>query len=208
MELDAIKQALKDNAGTLAIDLFGQPSRRTGARLFWGRKGSTVVDIGRGTFRSWEADTGGSMLDAISFAYSCSFHEAVDHAKNWLGDVDLPDRPAPVIPDMDAEEARKTAEALRIIRESVPITGTPAETYLRGRGICPDTWPKSVRWHRYHGCIFISTAPDGETTAIQRIYLHADGTPKLEDGRKIKRSLGPRRGGAVRFNGSVRRGGF
>lgn len=204
MELDALKQALKDNAGTLAIDLFGQPSRRTGARLFWGRKGSTVVDIGRGTFRSWEADTGGSMLDAIMFAHSCRFHEAVDHAKNWLGDVDLPDRPVrpPVIPDIDADEARKTAKALRIIRESVPITATPAETYLRGRGICPDTWPKSVRWHQFHGAVFLSTAPDGETAAIQAVYLHADGTPKLEKGRKLKRSYGPQRKGAVRFPGN------
>lgn len=90
-ELSTIRERLADNAEVLALELFGQPTHRTGQKLSWGRKGSTVVNIAgryRGRFKSWETDEGGSMLDAIMFAMGCNFNEAVDWAKRWLGEDD------------------------------------------------------------------------------------------------------------------------
>ena len=127
IDLEALKRKLAEHAEDLAVDLFGQPSKRTKSELRWGSKGSLVVKLSgprRGSFRSWEEDR-----------------------------------------------------------------------------VDPSTWPDSIRWHRRGYLIFASTSPEGEMTALQRVYVNADGTPKVENGEKIKRSLGPRRGGAVRFSG-------
>ena len=128
--------------------------------------------------------------------------DAVSWAKNWLG--------MPATARRKMEPRRNDApdpEAEGERHASRPITGTPAEIYLKSRGIEASTWPTSIRWNaaaRY--VVFASIAPDARHTAIQRVYLHADGTPVTEDNgnggrQKIKRSRGPRHGGAVHFKG-------
>jgi putative DNA primase/helicase len=215
-ELSDIKQALADNAAALALDLFGQPTSSTSQQYRWGRNSSTLVNIGgrwRGRFKSWETDESGSMLDAIMFAYGIAFSGAVDCAREWLGDEDrhvFQPRQRPPVIDVDAEEIKRRDRAIQQWTSSIPIAGTTsnstsiAEKYLNSRGI-HGPWPSSVRYDpSRNAAIFASTAPDGRITAIQRVYLNPDGSPKLEDGKKIKRSLGPRYKGAVRLEGDQR----
>ena len=216
-ELSTIRERLADNAEVLALELFGEPTHRTGQKLSWGRKGSTVVNIAgryRGRFKSWETDEGGSMLDAIMFAMGCNFNEAVDWAKRWLGEDDdwtpprPPKRTRPVV-DVDGEEIKRRERARALWHESQPVKGTLGERYLNGRNIFAD-WPHdAVRYHaKSHALVVASTAPElNETaqgvTAIQRVYLdETGGARRDETGQKIKRSLGPRYKGAVRLPGN------
>ena len=215
-DLSTIKERLTDNAEALALELFGQPTRRTGQKLFFGRKSSTVVNVAgryRGRFKSWETDEGGSMLDAIMFAMGCSFTESVDWAKRWLGEDDdwtpprPPKKPRPIF-DVDEEEIKRRERARALWYESKPVKGTLGERYLNSRAIFAD-WPHdAVRYHtKSRALVVASTAPETNDTAkgitaIQRIYLDETGGAKRDEtGQKIKRSLGPRYKGALRLPG-------
>jgi putative DNA primase/helicase len=206
-----LKQALKDNAESLALELFGQPVRQIRQQWTWGRKSSTVVTVGgrwRGHFKSWETLEGGSMLDAIMFAHGSEFDDAKEWARNWLGDDPYIRRPVniqqyPVI-DVDAEEIQREKAARKIWQETVPLNGTPAETYLYSRAIT--SWPDiAVRYHAKSNSLIVgSIAPSGNITAIQRIFLTPDGRAITdEDGSKRKRSFGPIKNGAVHLPGTT-----
>jgi len=129
--------------------------------------------------------------------------------------------------EKDAEDrhSRNRAAARRIFfgKESVPrIDGTPAEAYLRGRGIdpgywsdCRPGWPRSLRYipELLHGksglmapaLVAAITDNKGETIAIHRTWLEDDGQGgwrKVADlGREAKMTLGSYKehGGYIRL---------
>lgn len=208
-DLHALKSALADRAEELCVDLFGAPTRKARHEWRWGNKGSLKLRLRGKTFYDFSAGRGGSMLDAIALALDHHrLADSIAYAKQWLGLAAAERRKTEPRRndafDLDAEGER---HARAIWDASRPITGTRAETYLRGRGIEAETWPTSVRWNAGTGCVvFASTSPDNRITAIQRVFLHPDGKPVTEDDgkggrRKIKRSRGPRYGGAVHFKG-------
>lgn len=146
-DLDAIKSALADDAEAVLLALFGEPTKRTSREWRWGRKGSVAYRFDRGTFRSFEADAGGSLLDAVMFANGCSFPAAVTWAKQWLGlggDSRPREKRAERAPlrrayDADADEQQRIAEAVAMWRAGRRIEGTAGARYLQSRGI--DGWP-------------------------------------------------------------------
>jgi phage/plasmid primase-like uncharacterized protein len=102
----------------------------------------------------------------------------------------------------EVEAAQSAAAA--IWRNAISPTGTPAEVYLRNRGITMPL-PPALRFARLAlGCsdpmpclVALVTGGDGNPCAIQRTFL-------TEDGRKAplpnpKMSRGPVRGGAIRL---------
>jgi hypothetical protein len=121
--------------------------------------------------------------------------KAIAWAKSWLGWDDL-DRnklrtvaPPPGAREIDleaegAEQAERRRKAAALWHGSVPIRGTPAETYLRGRGIdferlgripnslryCPDCWCK-LRGSKHPAMIACIMALEGELLAVHRTYL-------------------------------------
>jgi phage/plasmid primase-like uncharacterized protein len=199
LPLDELKQRLADSAEALAYDVLGQPTSRTSRELRYGRNNSLIVNLRgsfAGQFRSWEEGVGGSMIDLIMHGHNCDYDTAVDLARGWIGDDPLPIRQAPKI-DVDDEERKAAADAKRIWDEAIDVTGTPGDVYLRSRGIEPETWPNPIRWHRDGYLVFAVTDPSGRVHAVQRIWVNSDGTPKLKDGKKIKRSRGPRYGRTV-----------
>jgi hypothetical protein len=121
----------------------------------------------------------------------------------------------------DAERERRRVEqesdirrnqklAGEIWRAARPIDGTPAEAYLRARGIPkPDAgWPDVFRYHpavgypgrgRLPALIARVDNPAGVPVAIWRIYITADG--KKASVPDAKRGLGAMEGGAVRIGG-------
>lgn len=102
---------------------------------------------------------------------------------------------------------RRSQVAERIWAEALPIDGTVAETYLRSRGIrC--ALPDSLRFHPrcFHGPsqsalpAMVALVTGGDSFAIHRTFLRADGRGKagLPDGDRMM--LGRVCGGAVKLS--------
>lgn len=104
----------------------------------------------------------------------------------------------------EREKARKSAEARAIWEATEPLPGTPAEIYLRGRGIfC--ALPHTLRFHRACPHLEGGRAPalvaridDGERFAIHQIFLQPDGNGKATLAAP-KTTRGAMKGGAVRL---------
>lgn len=113
------------------------------------------------------------------------------------------------------ERLQKAASKQRyvddIYSQSVPITNTPAQTYLETRGIIGiqgQKMRKTLRFHPelYHGpskqklpaMVARIRGPKGQPMGIHRTYLKPDGSGKAEvEGAKMM--LGAASGGAVHF---------
>ena len=104
-----------------------------------------------------------------------------------------------------ASAARRERLAQRLWQAALPVAGTVAETYLRGRGIaCP--LPPSLRFHPecWHGPTatrhpaLVALVEGGDGFAVHRTYLRADGTGKAALD-PAKAMLGATAGGAVRL---------
>lgn len=151
---------------------------------------------------------GGDVLDFVQRAYSVTMREAAER----LCGGDLPLIEAPKV---NARGKRNNSYALEIIRDSAPIDGTPAEGYLRRRGITL-ALPPSLRFARLKppkdsgvlaangpgllpALVAVVTGPDGAPAGIQRIYLTSDGRKAASADGKVKFSLGFVRGGAIRL---------
>ncbi|SIT74896.1 DUF7146 domain-containing protein [Pontibaca methylaminivorans] len=107
--------------------------------------------------------------------------------------------------EQKAQTARRERQALRLWREALPIEGTPAETYLRGRGITCDL-PDTLRFHPecWHGPTarrlpaMVAHVSGAERFAVHRTYLGSDGRNKAM-AEPSKMMLGRTLGGAVRL---------
>ena len=117
---------------------------------------------------------------------------------------------------LQAEQEMSEEQRARVARATfklgIPIEGTPAETYLLGRGIPKQEW--ELDRLRYFEAIDLDCPPfgkspalvsaatnvDDEITAIWRIYLDHEGNALRDDnGDKIKMGKGPAAGSAVRL---------
>jgi len=138
----------------------------------------------------------------------CAFLDILAAAGLRAGDYRTPDPAALAQRDADrlADAQRKAAQAQRCWNESLPIGGTIAERYLRGRGI-PCDLPSTLRFHPecWHGPsakrwpAMVAMVQGGDGPAVHRTYLRPDGTGKagLDGGDKMM--LGAVQGGAVRL---------
>ena len=221
-DLRRLKDSLGHHAEALCVELFGKPISRNKRELRWGRKASLWLSLrGRNgpSFFNFEAWRGGSLLDAIMFANNCSFPDAIQWARQWLGDGDAPRpiiRPAPIF-DVDADESARIEKARRLWRSGRSIAATAAEKYLHGRGLT-GAWPTEAarfvsvndiaqitgwRWWRWSAVVFAAIDGKGEVGAVQLVALNSDGTAArhwARDG-KLKISKGSLAGTAVRFHG-------
>ena len=106
----------------------------------------------------------------------------------------------------DAQAAKKAKLSNSIWSEALPIAGTLAEAYLRGRGITCEL-PKSLRYHPecWHGATarklpaMVAAVQGRKLPAIHRTYLKPDGSAKA-DVSPAKAMLGSVLGGAVRLS--------
>jgi DNA primase len=147
----------------------------------------------------------GDVLDFIARLHHVGLREAV----GILTSGNLPSvhvERLPVHDDGDTVE-----RAIATWRGGQPVRGTLAERYLRSRGLTLAI-PDSIRFTRLrygkrgreHPCLIAAVAsPDNRLCGIQRTYLNADGTGKL-DVEKPKLSLGRVKGGAIRLAPAAR----
>jgi hypothetical protein len=227
-DIETIRVALRARCAELAEHLLGQPTWRSRHEWRWGRRGSLALAIagpGAGLWCDYEAGTGGDLLSLIQRSRGCGFRDAVAWARAWTNTPPPmpppgrdghkpPPPPAPPAAPAAPDDARREAQALKLWHEArEDISNTPAEIYLRGRGIRPErlpphaglpvmVWPPALRWHEPTGALVVAVndATGGLIRAVQRIMLNADGTPKRRpDGSKIKLCVGPIGGRATRF---------
>ncbi|WP_374394412.1 CHC2 zinc finger domain-containing protein [Sphingopyxis sp.] len=145
---------------------------------------------------------GGDVLDFVQKLHHVGLREAAD----MLTGSNLPVVAMPKIEKPSEPERDTIREAVEIWRSSGPIGGTPAEQYLRGRGISIRL-PDCLRFARLPfgrrrylpALVALVAGPDDQPCGIQRIFLTDDGKKaNLPDG-KVKFSLGRIRGGAIRL---------
>ena len=190
------------NARTLTLDLGGKWYRRYGAAPCpvcqpERRKGQNALSLA-------DASVGRLLLHCKKSG--CGFRDVAAAAGIAPGDyappgaLTLAKREA----ERQAEATKRAAQAKRLWLESLPINGTLAETYLRGRGIsCP--LPDTLRFHPdcWHASAkryptIVARVDGADTFAVHRTYLQADGTGKADIAHN-KMMLGGVAGGAVRL---------
>lgn len=120
--------------------------------------------------------------------------------------------------EIERERNERSAQRLKTLRfcddifsQAVPVTGTPAEAYLAGRGIAVQGQKirKTLRFHpnlkhsgtgEYHPAMVARLrGPKGEPLGLHRTFLRPDGSGKANLPGGAKLMLGPCSGGAVRF---------
>jgi len=191
----------------LALHLLGAPNKKlsTSDELRFGNKGSTSVNIGGaepGVWYDHEAAKGGGALELIQHVQRCDLREACAWADDWLGLVPLPasSKPAatktkkakaepaltieaevPILPPAELPSAPTefAAKVANVIVQTGPAQGTPAEIYLRSRGITMPL-PQSIRYRdgamrQYGALVGLATDDAGEVLAVQQVYLTASG---------------------------------
>lgn len=141
----------------------------------------------------------------LSCKAGCTFAE-VAAALNEHGLSEAPGGPRrDYLAEQLAYEKKRTLQAQQVARETIPISGTIAETYLRGRGI---TCPLPVGALRFHpNCwhpigkrlpAMVARVKGSAAYAIHRTYLKLDGSGKANV-EPPKAMLGNCSGGAVRL---------
>ena len=145
----------------------------------------------------WEED---------SFArFRCARCELQGHAREGAAQSTAP-RPLPARHD-PPDDAERTERALSIWKETVPLAGTPAEAYLRRRGV-PYGGP-ALRWHPScpfgkgvrAGCMvgLVRNIITDEPQAIHRTAIDPEGRKLSGMGSNGRLTLGPIGGGAVKL---------
>lgn len=162
------------------------------------RSPSFTIYEGGERFHCFGCGAGGDVLDYLQRAHDVGLHEAVA----MLEGGNLPVVFQPTLPPEQLRDT--TAEAVTIWRAAGPIGGTPAEAYLRGRGL-DLRLPESLRFARLRygskslPCLVALIAnSENKIGGIQRTFVREDSSGKA-DVPAPKLSLGRIAGGAIRL---------
>jgi DNA primase len=185
------------------------PLRRSGSEwvaqcpFHQDRTPSFTVYDGGNRFKCFGCGAAGDVLDFIQRAYGLTLIEAA----RQLDGGNVPAIPM-ICPQGDGgtRDRRQTqVAAVAIWERAAPAAGTPAEAYLRLRGLLPP-YPPSLGFTELPcgdfgpmPCLVAAVRNvAGEVTGVQRIWLAPGGQGKAPVA-KPKRSLGTIRGGAIRL---------
>jgi hypothetical protein len=193
----------------IAGDVMNTPGRSLYVRL-------TGPESGPGAAGKWtDAATGehGDLLDLIRLTRNLDgLGEAIDEARRFLA-LPCPPIPSPMNRGHVRPAASGSSEAAhRLFQAGRPLPGTPAEAYLRARGITGRLDRPALRYHpsvyyretdhaslkSWPALLAAVTDLEGNITGIQRTWLdpHRAAKAPLADPR---RALGHLLGNGVRF---------
>lgn len=184
--------------------IVGDRRNAKGRSLYLRLNGPTSGRGARGKWTDGATGEHGDLLDIIASTVGAGSHvDALIEAERFLGVHRSLSKPT---------NRHRDAAAARLFAAAEPISGTPAETYLRSRGIdCPVT-ADALRYHPkcYYRCadtnrrlvapaMLASVTDDtGRITGLMRTFLSADGTGKaLIDA--PRRAIGVLAGNGVRI---------
>ena len=178
---------------------------RRGARCSFAFQGRNPARAPPGKWTDAATGEHGDLLDLIRLNRGLtSFRDAATEARAFLRLPHPP--PAHSTERLASSPAGRIDAARRLFAMSMPIAGTRAEAYLRGRGIAALPGTAALRFHP--GCYYrqadgttltlpalIAAVTDGEgrITGVHRTYLAPDGSGKA----RVAKSA-PRHGGAAR----------
>jgi len=181
------------------------------------RSPSFEVNDGKGTYHCWGCGAAGNALQFLQHKEGLSFHDAFEALSGDRFPAISEDERAQRRAEDEKARAAAVADARALWNTTVSPAGTPAESYLRSRGVTA-ALPPSIRFGR----VPLSRDPDtgawreplpalvgaitiaGELVAIQRVFLRDDGSDKRwRKPRKSKFSLGRLLGGALRLDHGV-----
>lgn len=196
MPVAQLADMLNDRIADLARELLGEPNRELSSAqtLRFGAKGSVAVEIdgaNKGRWYDHEHGAGGAGPELIGYRLRLDDKAAWDWARSWLGEADAgpswtaTPTAAPARSASGAARAKaptpeeRAAKVAEIVRGAEPIVSTPAEAYLRHRGITA-TPPDCIRYRRnaygqFGALVALATDEAGEVLAIQQVYLTAEG---------------------------------
>lgn len=214
LDAEQVRAALNERAEDVFRLVWGEPERQSAAE--WRVKGQTsrsMVMRGakRGLWRDHKAGTGGSLLDLVAVEMlgletaRQDFPRVLDEAARFCGlspdaTIDatiLEARREAQRARQAAEEADDAARRRRLVAETrarcEPVAGSPAETYLRSRGIsvmppgwsyCPALTDLKVKNASHPALVAWGQDDDGNVTGGQRILIDATGAPAEVEVRK------------------------
>lgn len=174
-------------------------------------KPSLVVSDDVGLYYCHACQVGGDVLDFIQAVQKCSFMDAVRSLSATIPALDVARYRHQARKFDQAKRALASAYARIQWQDGRPIEGTPAERYLRSRGLHGEI-PASLRYGRPHLWINLTTGAkgprqhaligacqndSGRIAGIQRIFLQPNGTIAALEA--PKRNIGQIRGGALRL---------
>lgn len=180
------------------------------------RTPSMHLNDAKGTYHCFGCGASGDIVSYVMATEKLGFMEAL----RWMGAANLPDvdpaARAKAAAEDEVDRQRAIDRARGVWDGALSAPGTPAEVYLRSRGIVMPI-PHTIRfthtpaWYddETGECgpnlpALVSAVVDGDEQLIglQRIFL-ADGGKAKARMEKPKRSLGRIKGGALRLNSDV-----
>ncbi len=216
-----IESMLKSSLPALARILLGEPNanRSTKTSLRYGSKGSLSIDLTKGVWNNFETDESGNCFELIKTQMGFTdFKDVIGYAKDFLNcrPVDI----APVISrakqseKINEDEVKKKEIIEKIVKKSIPVKGTIAETYLRKIRGLNHFEQADIRFVRscltYHqnektfvpALVSIARNEQGEVNNIELIKLNPETCDKDYASDPIKQGLGARKGTYVELNKS------
>lgn len=154
-------------------------------------------------FQCFGCGAEGDVLDFVQRAYGVKLLPAIEMLDGGAL-RELEQQRVVATPKADWSKA-----ALSIWDSATAIQGTPAEAYLRSRGITMDL-PHTLRFARLRypqeqirrpALVAAVCTPEGDLTGIQRTFLTEDG--RKADVAEVKLSLGRVAGGAIQLGAPV-----
>lgn len=138
-----INGVLSNQFENLAHHLLGEPNRKLSSanNLRYGSKGSLSINLQKSLWHNFETGEKGNALQLISMQMGFSdFKDTLRYAKDYLNfnEEIKPIRQEKLIKkESNIESINKKAYAEKLVKQSQPIQGTLAETYLKmHRGVC------------------------------------------------------------------------
>jgi len=168
-----------------------------------------------GSWQDFATGEYGDLIDLLQERLgSVTLKETLREARSFLGEAPCPAAPRDTqrAERPDAASAKRIARARKLFAAGKPVLGTPAATYLQGRGIT-----RLGPALRYHPRVFLRQGEDdpdqprrapallakitdkrGQITGCARVYLDpsTDGLATIESPKRI---LGQLHGHAIRF---------
>lgn len=154
------REALAESAESVVEELLGRPNERLSSATQWryGNKGSLAISIAgkkRGVWYDFESGESGDLIGLIQKRTGMNFPETLRYVAGRFGQaqyIRLPDNQKPISRneqhiDNDITQSKTSKYAQKLAAESLPISGTIVEKYLKETCGINNIISTDIRYH-------------------------------------------------------------